>query len=1224
MNYLNNSKKTLDDLMTLLKSSLSNNQPEFTIHESDHPVLTMETDLELAGFCIIPSNEKENFECFYHEFKKIYKKNVNRWARVNVSFVYCFHDIKSISKEMIAKIETDLFFCRKFVITYTNDKFEGLSKLPFIPIESAKGAVPNRIVPAQSLLEKLGVTQDLAKSLTTLNSKKSQTIVDNCLLLTEVPRLEKLTDEIYQNANTEVRQNTRIKSLVIENFRAYKNSHRFDLNADLIVLYGPNGLGKTSFFDSIDFVTTGGCGRFKGFEGGENSFRSSARHLDSDGKESFVELEIETESGPKKIKRYTESHLKATFDGNQLDRTSLLFEITNAGDGFERRVETIINLFRATHLFGQDFQTLTEDFGKKSFLSDEIVSRMLAFQDYVRSDIKLAEIISILRQNKRSLDSEHSSFREQINITKSKIDSMQISSETLTNSESLSAWIDDLVARYAYNTELPKRKSTDTDKEYLKILVSIVEALIKEEKSRLEVLVRLIDSYMDYKDDQELLRQKINTEMQIKTLIADRQQLIDSEAMQLASIETDNKHRIETEKNLIAYQDSLNWLKVSIPKYEASVSQQNFLNLEIDKLAPLKITLEKNLYNKKQVLLSLEAKVKKLDSDLKVNRDQKNTLTNLVFEFNQQLYRNNELLAIQSARNSLLTEVEKLNKQKTSEKEKYDEQVIRHAKLIDEINSILRFESELAAILQELKSHVNGPDCPACGTNHGSVNELTTKISARSNVKSSEFRNKEIEKETLSKELISKNILLKEFEEKIFYAQTQLTALNSQMVVNKSKSEEFEKEILKVGIAYKIESVESDLESLVGDFDAKLVLLEKEILETHQSISGQIPLINVEENELKKSSSLLEEMEKKLRIDQNTISTFLSEVARRGIDNTLEKMDVDLQLFDISEKIKHLRSQISDGESKINDKRALVSHCAIEMSQLNQNLKITVNERELSQRKVTIYRTDLIKSGFDEKATIEEISLKRKEIDSSNLAKEIFIENLLTVSTALDATEASNELLKLNGELRKLQDSLKKISSEREFTVLWTQFFEDLNKILNEVKNNSVDQFTQKYGPISTLIQSRLRSVFGFGEILMKAQDGNIAVKVSRDDKQLRPIDYFSESQKQILVLSLFFASALTQNWSSFAPILLDDPVTHFDDLNAYAFLDLISGMVQTETNRRQFIISTCDDKLYHLMRQKFYNFGSKVKIYEFKSIGSDGPQWTQIANGSSELTLTM
>ena len=91
-------------------------------------------------------------------------------------------------------------------------------------------------------------------------------------------------------------------------------------------------------------------------------------------------------------------------------------------------------------------------------------------------------------------------------------------------------------------------------------------------------------------------------------------------------------------------------------------------------------------------------------------------------------------------------------------------------------------------------------------------------------------------------------------------------------------------------------------------------------------------------------------------------------------------------------------------------------------------------------------------------------------------------------------------------------------------------------------------------------------------------------------------------------MLCLFLSATLTQTWSSFAPILLDDPVEHFDDLNSYALVDLIGGLITDPNEGRQFLISTCDERLFRLMRQKFSNLTKKILFYAFDSIGDDGP----------------
>jgi exonuclease SbcC len=76
---------------------------------------------------------------------------------------------------------------------------------------------------------------------------------------------------------------------------------------------------------------------------------------------------------------------------------------------------------------------------------------------------------------------------------------------------------------------------------------------------------------------------------------------------------------------------------------------------------------------------------------------------------------------------------------------------------------------------------------------------------------------------------------------------------------------------------------------------------------------------------------------------------------------------------------------------------------------------------------------------------------------------------------------------------------------------------------------------------------------------------------------------------------------------------MLDDPVTHFDDMNTYALLDLLSGLLRSQDGERQFVISTCDEKLLQLARQKFRHLGPSAKFYRFSAIGADGPMVSEI-----------
>ena len=157
--------------------------------------------------------------------------------------------------------------------------------------------------------------------------------------------------------------------------------------------------------------------------------------------------------------------------------------------------------------------------------------------------------------------------------------------------------------------------------------------------------------------------------------------------------------------------------------------------------------------------------------------------------------------------------------------------------------------------------------------------------------------------------------------------------------------------------------------------------------------------------------------------------------------------------------------------------------------------------------------------------------------------------------------------------------------------------------------------YIERYGPFASTIQKRLRKPYGFGEIKLRKEKGEFIVEVERKNKKLIPSDYFSASQINIISLSLFLSAALTQTWSKFSTILLDDPVTHFDDLNAYSFIDLLRSIILSEESTRghQFIISTCEDRLYHLLRQKLNIIHDRVKFFVFESIGEKGPIWQEV-----------
>lgn len=274
--------------------------------------------------------------------------------------------------------------------------------------------------------------------------------------------------------------------------------------------------------------------------------------------------------------------------------------------------------------------------------------------------------------------------------------------------------------------------------------------------------------------------------------------------------------------------------------------------------------------------------------------------------------------------------------------------------------------------------------------------------------------------------------------------------------------------------------------------------------------------------------------------------------------------------------------------------------------------KATARRSELEARRKELSQS-LIALGLAEDA--EDIDLV--EATTQAFEEMRFVTNLRDNAQALEvaldavATAAAMQSIKA-----RVDDAKLRVAQANEVISVrqpWEVYFNQLAKLLSELQQTATRHFTSEYGPRTAVIQRRLRPVYGFGEIEVSSRGSKIAVHVKRNSESHRPSDFFSQSQVQTILLGLFLTACSSQTWSGFSSIMMDDPVTHFDDLNTYALLDLISGLLHSTDGDRQFVISTCDDKLLQLARQKFRHLGTEAKFYRFSAIGSEGPMVSEI-----------
>ena len=213
-----------------------------------------------------------------------------------------------------------------------------------------------------------------------------------------------------------------------------------------------------------------------------------------------------------------------------------------------------------------------------------------------------------------------------------------------------------------------------------------------------------------------------------------------------------------------------------------------------------------------------------------------------------------------------------------------------------------------------------------------------------------------------------------------------------------------------------------------------------------------------------------------------------------------------------------------------------------------------------------------------------------------------------SLELAIDTATTAAALRHQRQVIRQQERAIERAKQTVQLHLPWLKYFDQLSDMVSSQQHEAIDNFTREYGPRTSVIQRRLRAVYGFDEIDIRSYESTIRVRVKRASEELRPSNYFSNSQQQTLLLGLFLTACISQTWSTLPAVFFDDPVTHFDDLNTYAFLDLILGLLDSESEPRQFIISTCDEKILHLARQKFRQLGKDARFYAFSAIDADGP----------------
>jgi exonuclease SbcC len=212
------------------------------------------------------------------------------------------------------------------------------------------------------------------------------------------------------------------------------------------------------------------------------------------------------------------------------------------------------------------------------------------------------------------------------------------------------------------------------------------------------------------------------------------------------------------------------------------------------------------------------------------------------------------------------------------------------------------------------------------------------------------------------------------------------------------------------------------------------------------------------------------------------------------------------------------------------------------------------------------------KSLVDEYAKIEKYADHINEFLQSENAK-IELQRLVTDKAFLE----ERVQLMLNGEIVKTKTFLQE--KVKEF------FFEDLiNDLYRKIDPHP--DFKEVYFSADFDVDTPRLDVFVRNEFNKKID--------------LIPNLYFSTAQINILSLSIFLATAL--NTPGYDCIFIDDPIQSMDSVNILSTIDLLRSLVLNYN--KQIILSTHDETFFNLLKKKMPMKSFKSKFLELESVG--------------------
>lgn len=991
-------------------------------------------------------------------------------------------------------------------------------------------------------------------------------------------------------------------------FSAKKDSSK---PAYFIAIYAPNGFGKTSFFDSMEFCMTGKIHRLD-----DKLSENASEDKTHSGKKSFIHNK--NLPGDKVF-------VKMEFDDRKpIDRTC------NPNEEYQILQGAGENAFFTDAILSQDFFS--------EFISNkDAKSRFEIFTKRFKETEGLLDYRLWLKEKYRScglqihsLDKKINEKTALLNQENGDIDWKVKLSDILSSLKSVGISVD--------------FKGSFSEK-YLKELMIQAEIWQEQASKRHEKLVTLIIAYQKLESGTEeltsiyqlplLVERKNTMQEDVKELlhrIADIKKYteLSEQLIRLQELEVESKEKSDRLKFLIAnyaqfceIAKELTSKKLYVEKQNAQIEevlknkditakQLSHLQDELSNLARKQIAvIEKleHLHERYKEMSKLRISLDEESKKLAIAQSKKEDLDKEVLSLRSKLSKLHSLYEILCERKVNLTDSLFVKEMKgivdiLNEIENIDKEIIDVDNAIAEKKSYLGDIETLVANSRAILSKIEGGVCPLCGYDYHSQEVLLKSISTNTIVE------KSLQLDIQKRELLdSSKVELNSKKEKLF---TDLIAavdeqLQKTEALLKDSNFNLDKTTKSIsGLTIGVEKIQSHLKESYTELTDIPEDKIRQVLEANKemyanSILEKQGCLNSLEEELSKKEFQLTEIKNNIEIAYKEMSTiksgnfYIGYISKLGnarlTDETFSQWKELVKEEDTKQVKIKAEIQINNQELAIlKEKDVLVERKDVLQKQYDERIAQMHKIEEVRTQILDYLETECRLSDIHSQSSAQEVvsifeqGLKQqKTLKAEQEKRQMALGNYISVLQLIETFLGNKRIEAELNDLKKQKDKSKQFEKTIKEEIDGIQYY--LEKFVNSYFE--LDLINRLYNAIDP--HPDYKEIQFKCDFKLKNPRLKILLSSREDGKEsIVPNLYFSTAQMNILSFCIFLAKALfaTDNeGKSMDCIFIDDPIQALDDINKLSIIDLLRNVAFSMD--KQIVLTTHDRNFFELLQKK-------------------------------------